>query len=224
MIDKRRVLIIGAGGHGKELCSYIHDIAMKAPTDLLGFIDDNKKAKTAWSSSVVMGDFAWLAEYLRLEIGISIGYITAVGNNLLRQEFIRKLDGIGAPNFSAWSLCHPASTIGQDVTIGEGSCLAPGSIVTAHSGIGRHSIVNVNASVSHDCDIGDFSNINPGAVICGNVRIGLGCYIGAGATVIDKISIGEWTVVGAGAVVTKDLPANVTAVGVPARVIKSNNT
>lgn len=37
---------------------------------------------------------------------------------------------------------------------------------------------------------------------------------------IQGVSIGAWTIVGAGAVVTSDLPENVTAVGVPARIIK----
>ena len=85
--------------------------------------------------------------------------------------------------------------------------------------IGAHVILNVNASVSHDAVIGDFVNLNPGAIVAGNTRLGDGCYIGAGATVIDRISIGEWTIVGAGAAVVRDLPAQVTAVGVPARVI-----
>ena len=40
---------------------------------------------------------------------------------------------------------------------------------------------------------------------------------------IDKVSVGAWTIVGAGAAVVRDLPANVTAVGVPARVIKQRN-
>jgi acetyltransferase-like isoleucine patch superfamily enzyme len=52
------------------------------------------------------------------------------------------------------------------------------------------------------------------------VRIGAGCYIGAGATIIDRVTIGEWSTVGAGAVVVGDLPPFVTAVGVPAKVIK----
>ena len=59
-------------------------------------------------------------------------------------------------------------------------------------------------------------------VVAGNVGIGEGCYIGAGATLIDKVSIGPWSTVGAGAVVIDDIPADVTAVGVPARIITQN--
>jgi acetyltransferase EpsM len=78
----------------------------------------------------------------------------------------------------------------------------------------------MKASVAHDCVLGDFVNINPGATICGWAQIGEGAYIGAGAVVKDKAKVGAWSIVGAGAVVIKDIPANVTAVGVPARVIK----
>ena len=52
------------------------------------------------------------------------------------------------------------------------------------------------------------------------VRIGRNCWIGAGAILLPGVHIGENTVVGAGSVVTKDLPANVVAVGKPCRVLR----
>ena len=67
----------------------------------------------------------------------------------------------------------------------------------------------------------NFCNINPGAHLAGNVTVGEGCYIGMGANIIQGISIGPWSIIGAGAVVVRDIPANVTAVGVPAKVIKT---
>lgn len=52
------------------------------------------------------------------------------------------------------------------------------------------------------------------------VHIGRNCWIGAGAIILPGVSIGDNTVVGAGSVVTKDLPANVVAVGNPCRVLR----
>jgi serine O-acetyltransferase len=49
--------------------------------------------------------------------------------------------------------------------------------------------------------------------------IGNGVYIGAGAKIIGKVTVGDGARIGANAVVTEDVPANCTAVGVPARVI-----
>lgn len=52
------------------------------------------------------------------------------------------------------------------------------------------------------------------------VHIGKNCWIGAGALIMPGVTIGENTVIGAGSVVTKDIPANVVAVGNPCRVMR----
>ncbi len=52
------------------------------------------------------------------------------------------------------------------------------------------------------------------------VTLGKGVWIGAGAMVMPGVTIGENTIIAAGAVVTKDVPANVVAAGVPAQVIR----
>ncbi len=53
-----------------------------------------------------------------------------------------------------------------------------------------------------------------------SVRIGKNCWIGAGALVMPGVTIGEGSVIGAGSVVTRDVPANVVAVGNPCRVLR----
>lgn len=52
------------------------------------------------------------------------------------------------------------------------------------------------------------------------VHIGKNCWLGAGVIVLPGVTIGDNTVVGAGSVVTKDLPANVVAVGNPCKVMR----
>lgn len=52
------------------------------------------------------------------------------------------------------------------------------------------------------------------------VHIGKNCWIGAGALILPGVTIGDNTVIGAGSVVTKDIPANVVAVGNPCRVMR----
>ncbi len=76
------------------------------------------------------------------------------------------------------------------------------------------------ATASHDTVVGDFCNINPGVHMAGDVTVGEGCYIGMGTNVIQNITVGPWSITGAGAAVIRDIPPHVTAVGVPARVIK----
>jgi sugar O-acyltransferase (sialic acid O-acetyltransferase NeuD family) len=216
------VVIIGAGGHGSELYSYIQDLAAAGKAiNFAGFIDENKPCGP-WNGTKVLGGFEELGALARRDTNSVTHYITAVGNNRIRSELVEKVEGLGWDNLAPWVLQHPDAKIGYGVEIGEGACLAPGSVITTNVRIGKHCIINVNASISHDSHIGDFCNINPGVVIAGNVRLGVGCYIGAGATVIDKITIGDWAIIGAGAVVVADIPSRVTAVGVPAKVIKYN--
>lgn len=215
------IVIIGAGGHAKELASYIHDLNQTgANLKLLGFIDENKP-RGSFAGSRILGDFKQLKKIASGHKD-KIHYITAVGDNLIRLKLVKAAEALKLKNLVPWTLKHPHVLIGKEVEIGEGCSLCPGSIITTHVTIGKHSIVNVHASISHDAKVGEFTNINPGVKICGNVTLGKACYIGAGATIIDKIAIGDNVIIGAGAVVTKNISSNVTAVGTPAQVIKKN--
>ena len=62
--------------------------------------------------------------------------------------------------------------------------------------------------------------VSPGAHLAGKVHVGELTHIGIGASVVQGVEIGRNVIVGAGGVVTRDLPDNVTAVGVPAKVIR----
>ena len=203
--------VFGAGGHGREISSYIDDLRRAGwRGELQGVLDDG----------VMAGQHGRIRVLGPIDGPLDLvgGYITAIGDNRLRREIVERITARYGDALRPWTLFHPRSYVGEDVEIGDGGCIAPGAIVTAGVRIGRHCIVNVNASISHDCAIGDFVNVNPGAVVCGSVRIGEGAYIGAGAVLRERVTIGAWSTVGAGAVVVRDVPPSVTAVGIPARV------
>ena len=211
--------IIGAGGHGRELHAYLEDLRCAGwRGQLKGFLDD-LLAAGRHGRLEVLGPIDGL-NLSHGESGRNLRYITALGSNSGRRKAVRRIEQLYERVLSPWTLVHPAAYVGEDVQIGEGTCVAPGAILTARLTIGRHCIVNVKASVSHDCSVGDFANINPAATICGWVTIGEGAFIGAGSTIKDRVSIGAWSIIGAGAAVARDIPPNVTAVGVPARIIK----
>ena len=93
-----------------------------------------------------------------------------------------------------------------------------GSTIQSAAKIGKHCIVNTNASIDHECVIGDFVHISPQATLCGNVHVGTGSWIGASAVVIPGVKIGRWSVIGAGSVVVNDVPDGVVAYGNPCRI------
>ena len=117
-------------------------------------------------------------------------------------------------------MIHPLAWLGNRITLGDGTVVCAGNLLTTDMTIGRHVILNLDCTVGHDAVVEDFVTVAPSVNISGNVAIGVGCDLGTGATLIQGVTIGHWTTVGAGAVVVRDLPANVTAVGVPAQPIK----
>ena len=220
-LSKRKidVVIIGAGGHGREVAAYIEDMKQNDVfLNLLGFIDENKKAGSCGVSKILGGLEALRKEISNPKQGKSLYYITALGDAKVRKKIVEKVEGLG--KILPITISHQSTRIFHDVKIGKGTCLAPGSIVTTHVRIGRHVIVNIKATISHDCVLKDYVTVSPGVTICGNVKIGEGAFIGAGATIKEGVSIGKWSVIGAGAMVINNIPDGVTAVGVPARIIK----
>jgi len=84
--------------------------------------------------------------------------------------------------------------------------------------IGNGVVCNTSSSIDHECIIGDFSFIAPCAVLCGNVKVGNNTFVGANAVIKQGVTIGNNVMIGAGAVVLKDVPDNVTVMGVPAQI------
>jgi acetyltransferase-like isoleucine patch superfamily enzyme len=101
--------------------------------------------------------------------------------------------------------------------------ITAGCILTNQIRIGAHVHLNLDSTIGHDVLVEDFVTVAPGVHISGNVTLGGGNNIGTGAAIIQGVRIGAGSVVGAGAVVTEDVPPDVVAVGVPARVIKQRS-
>ena len=134
-----------------------------------------------------------------------------------RDRYIQHVKRLG---FSFATLIHPTATVSKQSTVGEGTSLNIGCIVAGFTRLGGYVQVNRGVTIGHHTVIEDWVTIQPGANIAGHCHIGPQTYIGIGATVVDGVKIGAHSIVGAGAVVTKDVPANVLVVGVPAKVVK----
>ena len=209
-------VIVGAGGHGREIAEILQ-ADPRVGFSIKGFIDDDRHLSNQIINGLpVLGDWSWFETADRRGLAV----ICALGSAEDRRKTATRA---AAQNLSFCSAVSPAASVSSHVRLGEGVMILPHAVVGPNCIIGDHVIINVGATVSHDSQIARFSTINPGVHIAGNVSIGEGCYVGVGASVIHGISVGAWSIVGGGAVVTDDLPANVTAVGVPAKVIKTHN-
>ena len=211
-----RVVIIGAGAHGREVLEILRQQA-QIQSDLLplGYIDDDKNLKGQTLDGLpILGAWDWFDCVDRREVAV----ICASGFSEVRKHMSERATAIGLRFLKAIS---PAASVSQNAVIGEGVVIYPNGMAARGTLIGAHSLINMGAIVSHDTKLGPYSTLNPGVNLAGNISIGEGCYLGIGCSVIQGVSIGPWTTVGAGAAVILDLPANVTAVGVPARTIKT---
>ena len=194
------IVIIGAGGHGAIVADILRERAA-------GFVDESP----ALRGTAVLGlpVFASLTEIEH------DGVIVAIGDNAVRRAITERVVSAGERLAAA---IHPFTSVAPSATIGEGSMVCAGAIVLPRATLGRGVLLNTKASVDHDCVIGDFVHIAPGATLGGDVHVGAETFVGPGATVAAGIRIGARAVIGAGAVVVRDLPDDVTAWGVPARV------
>jgi sugar O-acyltransferase (sialic acid O-acetyltransferase NeuD family) len=211
----RRVVIIGAGGHGREVAEILQHQARNGDNlEVVGFVDDDQTLRGKKAGGLpVLGDWRWFEGVDRTEVGV----ICAVGSPNICKLLTDRANGLGLSLVSAIS---PQALISPSAHFGKGVTIFPNVVVNTEVKIADSCILNVNVTVSHDTMIGRYCNINPAVNLAGNVIVGEGCYVGMGAKVIQGISIGDWSVVGAGAVVVRDIPGSVTAVGVPARIIK----
>jgi sugar O-acyltransferase (sialic acid O-acetyltransferase NeuD family) len=136
----------------------------------------------------------------------------------VRLRLSRKLEAMGLAPVSP---IHPTAFISETVEVGKGLQTYPGPVVNDFARISDYCILGSNCSLDHDSVIGNGVTVMGAAAIAGEVIVGDHSTIATNATVLPGIRIGRNTIIGAGAVVTKDIPDNVVAVGVPARVIRA---
>ncbi len=210
----KEIVIIGAGGFGREVKCLIDQInTEKSKFNLIGFIDDKLPIGTIVNGIQVIGDLEFLIKTEK-NISIAIG----IGDPIVKREIVNKLSSI---NFDFPNLIHPNAIISSDsVVFGKGNIISAGNIITCNILFHNYITLNLFCTVGHDTIIKDFASLMPSVNISGEVLINECVYVGTGAKIINKLEIGKNVTIGAGAVVTKDLPDHCTAVGIPAKPIK----
>ncbi|MGH1519222.1 acetyltransferase [Chryseobacterium sp. JK1] len=209
----KKIAIIGAGGFGREVKMLIDHINQKDKQfEVLGFYDDKHYDHD-------INGVPYLGKIEKInEVDHTLCIAVAIGDPKTKKKIVQ---GIKNPNIEFPTLIHPSVIIGQDDTkIGKGNIICAGVIITVNIEIEDFVILNLSCTVGHDTVIKKYSSFMPTVNISGEVVINEAVYVGTGAKIINLLEIGENTIVGAGAVVYKKLPANCTAVGIPAKPIK----
>jgi sugar O-acyltransferase (sialic acid O-acetyltransferase NeuD family) len=217
-MENQKVVIIGAGGFGREALD-VFDASNqdKQKYEVLGFVVQKEYGEpgTVINNRPILGGFDWLEKH-----SSQVAAICAVGNPYHRRRLIQMAADL---KVGFCSVIHPLAYLSRWVTIGAGTIITAGCIFTTQIKIGNHVHVNLDCTVGHDVVFQDYATVAPGVHISGNVTLEEGCYIGTGANLIEKINIGAWSIVGAGSTITKTVPANTTVVGVPGKIIKERS-
>ncbi len=203
MSEDKKLVIIGAGGHGKVVA----DIAEKCGYTDISFLDDN--ASGSCIGFPITGKTEDIMKYVP-----EYDFFVAVGNSAAREKITEEVESAGG---KIVSLIHPDSVIGKCVEIGKGTVVMAGVVINPGTEIGKSVIINTSSSVDHDCNIGDYSHIAVGAHVCGTVNIGTHVWVGAGSTVINNVDICDNCFIGAGAAVVKNIAESGKYIGVPAK-------
>lgn len=199
----KRLVIIGASGHGKVIA----DIGEKNGYTEILFLDDNEAITNCGGYSVV-GTSSDAIRYSGSD------FIIGIGNAKIRKRLQEELIAKG---LHIVTLVHPKSVVAPDVSLGAGTVIMAGAIINPGSIVGNGCIINTGATVDHDNVIEDYVHVSVGSHLAGTVSIGTNTWIGAGAIVSNNVSICENCMIGAGAVVVSDITESDTYIGVPAR-------
>jgi len=212
----KKIAIIGAGGFGREVKTLIDELnKVEKQYEFVGFFDDGFPKGEIFNGSPVLGG---VAEINQIQEKFAI--VIAIGDPKTKAKIHQLIsnDLIEYPN-----VIHPKAIISDDyVEIGIGNIITAGCIITCNIKIEDFVILNLMCTVGHDTTIKSYASFMPSVNISGEVVIHEKVYVGTGAKIINQLEIGQNTVVGAGAVVSKSLPSNCTAVGIPAKPIKFN--
>lgn len=213
------IVILGTGGCARELQWLLEQNNTQLPEAeqwrILAFVDTKADENQIVNGLPVYTD-EWLTRQNYMQVACGLGEAR------VRKRVIEKLR-MKNRTLQFPKLVSKDARVSDRVKMGEGCIICAGAIVTCNISLGDFVIVNLGSIITHDTEIGAYTQVNPSTNISGGVIVGCEVQIGTGVKVIPHVTIGDRAIIGAGAVVVRDIPSGCTAVGCPAKVIKTNS-
>lgn len=205
----KKIIIVGAGGFGRELLLWIKDINKASSRwEIAGFIDDDIHALDAVECDYSI--IGTIADWIPKE---DEEFALAVADPHTKERVVHVLKGKGA-KFA--TIIHPTAIITEFSHFGEGFVMFPYSKLSCNSTVGDF-VTLLSSPIGHDTYIGDYSTISGNCNIVRNVTIGKYVFLAAGVCIAQDVRVGDDANLGLGAVVIKDVPDGAHMFGNPAR-------
>ncbi|MCD7789891.1 MAG: acetyltransferase [Bacteroides thetaiotaomicron] len=213
---KMILVIFGASGQAKEV-KEIADMAncKNLLWEAFVFIDDFKDEGT------FKGCHRMHLESAIEKYGINnLEFIVALGEPRAKKAVFERLKNRGC---RFCNVISPRSQISPDARLGEGIIIKSGAIISPDAEVGDNTTIQSYACIGHDVVVGKHCQISTHVDIGGGSKIGDCVFVGLNVPIREKLLIGEGAILSAGAVVLKNVEANVTVMGNPARIISKND-
>lgn len=209
-MPKLDLIIIGAGGFGRELHVMLMDAFSADQYQFKGFLADESNALAAQLGPVV-GSPRDYQPQPNDRFLLAIGYMDA-------REQTTKLIRERGGKFE--SFIHPQAYIASNATIGAGAVIYPFAVVSNAAIVADQVHLNYYASVGHDCHVGRCCLLAPYATMNGFSALGDHAYMSTHSTVVVAKRVGDRTKISANSTVQQDVPPDCFVHGVPGRVTR----
>ena len=204
----RDLVLLAASGLAREVIS-----SAQRSHRVVGILDDDPGlAGSSVSGVPVIGPIDDAGS-------IDLDLLLCIGSGRGRMTVARRLGDLGVDESRFATIVDDSVRIPESCTVGRGSIILPGVVLTADVRVGRHVVLMPQVTLTHDDELADFVTVAAGVSLGGGVVVGEASYLGMNASVRQGLRIGEGVVVGMGAAVLDDVPSGETWVGVPARPI-----
>jgi len=201
------LLLVGASGLAREVASAV----AREPWNVVGVLDDGAALHgTSVGGLDVIGGVEQAAA--RAE-----SLLVCVGNGSARRAIVERLGALGVGDDRYATFVDETVRVPGTVSVGVGSIVLAGSVLTADLAVGRHVVLMPGVVLTHDDRVDDFVTLAAGVALGGFVVLGTESYLGMRSSVRQRTTVGVRAVVGMGAAVLNDIPDGETWAGVPAR-------
>ncbi|OHV31220.1 MULTISPECIES: NeuD/PglB/VioB family sugar acetyltransferase [Pseudofrankia] len=206
------LLIVGAGGLAREAAE-----AARASGEhhVVGFLDDNP---ALWGAPIggaqVLGGLDRVAQYPRARL------LLGPGRGRSRAVLRHRLEEMGVGDDRYTNVIHPRAVVPPSCSVGAGSVLLAGAVLTADVTVGRHVAIMPNAVLAHDVVVEDYVSVCASVTLAGAVRVRAGAYLGQSCAIREGLTVGSWSMIGMGAAVIRGIGDSEVWAGVPAQLLR----